>query len=134
MKKKALGKGIKAFLSEDLTILKEERYAEIDIDQVRPNPSQPRARFNEQLIEELAESIKEAGVIQPIVVTPEKDFYRIVAGERRWRAAQKIGMRKIPAIIKNIPEEKQIEFSLIENLQREDLNPIEIASAYNQMI
>ena len=134
MKKKALGRGLKAFLSEDLSILKEERYAEIDIDQIKPNPYQPRINFKEQTIKELAESIKKAGVIQPIVVTPEENFYMIITGERRWRAAQKIGMKKIPAIIKKIPKEEQIELSLIENLQREDLNPIEIAHAYKQMV
>jgi len=134
MKKKALGKGIKAFLSEDLSILKEERYTEIDIDQIKPNPYQPRVKFEEESIKELAESIKKAGVIQPIIVVPEKNYYQIITGERRWRAAQKIGLRKIPAIVKNIPKEKQIELSLIENLQREDLNPIEIAQAYKQMV
>ncbi|MCP2604875.1 ParB/RepB/Spo0J family partition protein [Candidatus Aminicenantes bacterium AH-873-B07] len=134
MRKKALGKGIKAFLSEDLSILKEERYTEIDIDQIKPSPYQPRVKFNEELIKELGESIKKAGVIQPIVVTPEKDYYQIITGERRWRAAQKIGLRRIPAIVKNIPKERQIELSLIENLQREDLNPIEIAQAYKQMV
>ena len=133
MKKKALGKGIKAFLTEDLSILKEERYAEIDIDQIKPNPYQPRVKFEEESIRELAESIKKAGVIQPIVVAPEKDYYQIITGERRWRAAQKIGFKKIPVIVKNIPKEQQIELSLIENLQREDLNPIEIAQAYKQM-
>ncbi|MCP2519221.1 ParB/RepB/Spo0J family partition protein [SCandidatus Aminicenantes bacterium Aminicenantia_JdfR_composite] len=133
MRKKALGKGIKAFLSEDLSILKEERYIEIDIDQIKPSPYQPRVRFDEESIKELAESIKKAGVIQPIMVVPQKDHYQIVTGERRWRAAQKIGLKKIPAIVKNIPKEKQIELSLIENLQREDLNPLEIAQAYKQM-
>lgn len=135
MKKKALGKGLKAFLPEDYDILKEERFVELELEQLKPNPLQPRMKFDQASIDELATSIKESGILQPIVVTPENGgYYKIVVGERRWRAAQKIGLKKIPVLIRIMSKEQQIEASLVENLQREDLNPIEIASAYQHMI
>ncbi|MFP4081714.1 MAG: ParB/RepB/Spo0J family partition protein [Candidatus Aminicenantes bacterium] len=134
MKRKALGKGLKAFIPEEYAILKEERYTELDIDQLQPNPLQPRLKFSQEAIQELAQSIKESGVLQPVVVVPEKDHYRIIVGERRWRAAQKIGLKKIPALIRTLPKKKQLEISLVENLQREDLNPLEIALAYQKLI
>lgn len=134
MKKQALGKGLQAFLSEEYGILKEERFAELDIELLKPNPHQPRQNFNREAIEELANSIKESGVLQPIVVVPEENHYKIIIGERRWRASQRIGLKRVPVIIRNMANEKQIEASLIENLQREDLNPIEIAHAYNRMM
>jgi ParB family chromosome partitioning protein len=134
MKKQALGKGLKAFLTEDYGILKDEKYAEVDIEKLTPNPLQPRTRFDPHSIDELARSIKEAGVLQPIVVVPEDDHYRIIIGERRWRASQKIGLKRVPVLIRTMEEEKQIEAALIENLQREDLNPVEIANAYQKMI
>jgi len=134
MKRKALGKGLKAFLPEELGILKEERYADLDIDQLKPNPLQPRLKFNPESLEELSQSIKSSGLIQPIIVVPEGDGYKIIVGERRWRAAQKIGLKKIPVLIRAIPLEQELEVSLIENLQREELNPIEIAHAYQKLI
>lgn len=134
MTKKALGKGLKAFFLEDYSILKEERYAEVEIEKIRPNPLQPRMKFDQSSIDELAQSIKESGILQPILVAPEADGYRIIVGERRWRAAQKAGLNKIPVLIKPLPQEKQLEVSLIENLQREDLNPIEIARAYQKLV
>lgn len=133
MKKKALGKGMKAFLPQDYGILKEERFLEIDIDQLQPNPLQPRMKFDPKAIDELASSIRETGVLQPVVAMPDKDHYRIIVGERRWRAAQKIGLKKIPALIRTMSKEQQLEASLVENLQRENLNPIEIALAYQRM-
>lgn len=133
MKKQALGKGLKAFLPEEYGIFKEERFLELDIDQLRANPSQPRTKFDETGIRELADSIKETGILQPIVAIPDKDHYKIIVGERRWRAAQKIGLKKVPVLIRNMSRELQLEVSLIENLQREDLNPIEIAMAYKRM-
>ncbi len=134
MKKKALGKGLKAFIPEEYGILKEEKYAELDIDQLKPNPLQPRLKFSQNSIEELSLSIKESGVLQPIIVSPEGDGYRIIVGERRWRAAQRIGLKKIPVLIRTMSNEKQLEASLIENLHREDLNPLEIALAYQKLI
>jgi len=132
--KKALGKGIKAFIPEEYGILKDEVYAELDIDQLRPNPLQPRMKFEEKAIEELAQSIREAGVLQPVVVVRDDGHYKILIGERRWRAAQKAGLGKIPALIRNIPKEQQLEVSLVENLQREQLNPVEIAIGYKRMV
>ncbi|HZX10230.1 MAG TPA: ParB/RepB/Spo0J family partition protein [Acidobacteriota bacterium] len=133
MKKKALGKGLKAFLPEDYSILKEEKYVELDIEKLKPNFDQPRKNFDPQSMEELANSIKETGVLQPIVAVPEEDHYKIIVGERRWRAAQKAGLKKIPVLIRLMKAEHQIEASLVENLQREDLNPMEIAEAYNRL-
>jgi len=134
MTKKALGKGLSAFLPDDFGILKDERFAEVDIEDVRPNPRQPRMKFDPQAIEELAASIRETGVIQPILVVPEEDHYRIIVGERRWRAAQKAGERKIPVLVRNISHEKQLEVSLVENLHREDLNPLEIALSCQRLV
>lgn len=132
--KKALGKGIKAFIPQEYGILKNEVYAELDIDQLRPNPLQPRLKFEEKAIQELAQSIREAGVLQPIVVVQDDGHYKILIGERRWRAAQKAGLNKIPALIRDIPRDEQLEISLVENLQREQLNPVEIALGYKRMI
>lgn len=134
MKKQALGKGLKAFLSEEYGILKEDRYIELDIDKLRPNPHQPRTKFDSASIAELAQSIQEAGLLQPIVVVPNEDKFTIIVGERRWRAAQKIGLKTVPSIIRHMTEGQQLEAALVENLQREDLNPLEIAHAYQKMI
>jgi ParB family chromosome partitioning protein len=134
MTKKALGKGLKAFLPEEYGILKEERFLDIDVDKLKPNPLQPRTTWDLESLEELAQSIQETGILQPVIVVPDGDHYRIIVGERRWRAAKKIGLPTIPALIRNLTEAQQHEAMLIENLQREDLNPIEIAQAYRRMI
>ena len=134
MTKKALGKGLAVFLPDDYGIIKDERYAEVDIEEVVPNPLQPRLKFEPQSIEELARSIKETGVIQPILVVPEGESYKIIVGERRWRAAHKAGLKKIPVLIRQIPVERQLEISLVENLHREDLNPLEVARVYQRLI
>ncbi len=133
MTKKALGKGLRAFIPEEFGILKDERYAEVEVDEIKPNPLQPRLKFDPQSIEELALSIKETGVIQPILVVPEEDHYKIIVGERRWRAAQAAGLKRVPVLIRNIPKEQQLEISLIENIHREELNPLEIAMAYQRL-
>lgn len=133
MTKKALGKGLEAFIPQEFGILRDERFAEIEIDRVKPNPLQPRVKFDDESIEELAQSIRESGVVQPVLVVPEEDHYKIIVGERRWRAAQKAGLKKIPVLIRRIPEEKQLEISLIENIHREELNPLEIANAYQRL-
>lgn len=133
MNKKALGKGLGVFMPDDYGIIKNERYAEVDIDEVVPNPLQPRMKFDPQSIEELSRSITETGVLQPILVVPEDDVYKIIIGERRWRAAHKAGLKKIPVLIRQIPVERQLEISLVENLHREDLNPLEIAHVYQRM-
>jgi len=134
MTKKALGKGLGAFIPESYGVIKDERYAEIDIDKLRPNPAQPRSRFDERAIGELAGSMKESGVLQPIIVVPEDDHYLIIVGERRWRAARKAGLRRIPVLVRHIAKEQQLEISLLENLHREDLGPLEVAVAYQRMI
>lgn len=134
MTKKALGKGLKAFMPEEFGIIKEERFMEMDIDQLKPNPLQPRMRQNPESLDELAQSIKETGILQPVVVVPEEGAYKIIVGERRWRAAKKVGLQKIPVLIRNLSKEQQHEVSLVENLQRDDLNPLEVALAYQKMI
>jgi ParB family chromosome partitioning protein len=134
MNKKALGKGLGAFIPDEFSILKDERFAELNLEDVKPNPFQPRMKFDDQTIDELARSIKETGIVQPVIVTPEADHYKIIVGERRWRAAQKAGLRKIPVLIRNVPKEKQLEVSLIENIHREELNALEIAHAYQRLI
>jgi ParB family chromosome partitioning protein len=134
MNKKALGKGLGAFIPDEFSILKDERFAELAVEDVKPNPLQPRMKFDDQTIEELARSIKETGIVQPVIVTPEADHYKIIVGERRWRAAQKAGLRKIPVLIRNIPKERELEVSLIENIHREELNALEIAHAYQRLV
>ncbi len=134
MTKKALGKGLGAFIPDEFSILKEERFAEVGVDEILPNPFQPRVKFDERTIEELAASIRESGVVQPVLVVPEDDHYKIIVGERRWRAAQKAGLKKIPVLIRNVPKERQLEISLIENIHREELGPLEIAQAYQRLI
>ncbi len=133
MKKKALGKGLKAFIPGEYGILKEERFAELDIEKLKPSSYQPRLKFSKDSMEELASSIKESGILQPVLVVPEGNHYTIIVGERRWRAAQKIGFKKIPSIIRSMPVAQQLETSLVENIQREDLNPLEIALAYQKL-
>lgn len=134
MTKKALGKGLGAFIPESYGVIKDERYAEIDIDKLKPNPHQPRSRFDEKAIAELAGSMKENGILQPIIVVPEGDSYKIIVGERRWRAARKAGLKRVPILVRHIAKEQQFEISLLENLHREDLGPLEVAVAYQRMI
>ncbi len=106
----------------------------VKITKVEPNREQPRKNFDEDALLELADSIKQFGVIQPIVVQDRKEYYEIIAGERRWRAAKMAGLKEIPVIIKNYTEQEIVEISLIENIQREDLNPIEEAQAYKKLL
>jgi ParB family transcriptional regulator, chromosome partitioning protein len=132
MARQPLGRGLSALLGDTKPV--EEAVNEIDIDLIRPNPEQPRTRFAEAALEELAQSIAANGVVQPIVVRRAGDNYEIVAGERRWRASQKAGLRKIPAAIKDVSDDKLLELALIENIQRQELNPIEEANAYRKLI
>ena len=106
----------------------------VKITRVEPNREQPRKNFDEDALLELSDSIKQFGVIQPIVVQDRKDHYEIIAGERRWRAAKMAGLKEVPVIIKNYTEQEIVEISLIENIQREDLNPIEEAQAYKRLL
>src|SRR5687767_8616375 len=123
MSKKALGRGLSALFNPASPL--ENDLLELGIEQIEPNPEQPRRAFNDATLEELAQSIRANGVIQPIIVRRLGESFQIVAGERRWRAAQRAGLLKVPAVIRDIKEEEVLALSLIENIQREELNPIE---------
>ena len=140
--KHGLGKGLDSLIP-DITGKEEkeespkaEKGAEtlVDINKVEPNREQPRKIFNEDALQELSESIKQYGIIQPLLVQKKDDYYEIIAGERRWRAAKKAGLKKVPVIIRDLSEQEIVEISLIENIQREDLNPIEEALAYKRLL
>ncbi len=128
-KKTGLGKGLDALFKSTINeeIKEEEKVFKIKINEIEPNREQPRKRFDEEALEELAESIKRYGLIQPIVVAKKGDYYEIIAGERRWRASKKAGLKEIPAIVREDNEKENSEISLIENIQREDLNVVEKA-------
>lgn len=129
-----LGRGLSALLSETPATANEE-LREVDIDLIEPNNVQPRTRFDETQLEELAQSIKTNGVVQPILVRKTNGGrYQIVAGERRWRAAQRAGLQRIPSVIRDVPDDKMLELALIENIQRQELNAIEEAYAYKRLI
>ena len=135
MARQSLGRGLSALLGDDRSGPDSTApAAEIDIDLIRPNPQQPRTRFTESALDELTRSIEANGVVQPIVVRKSGTGFEIVAGERRWRAAQRAGLRKIPAAVKEVSDDKLLELALIENIQREELNPIEEANAYRKLI
>lgn len=142
-KGKGLGKGIDAMIptidsmpkgrmKKSIETEKGETY--LNINEVEPNREQPRKNFNEDALQELSESIKQHGIIQPIVVTKKDDYYQIIAGERRWRAAKLAKLKEVPVIIKDYTPEEVMEIALIENIQREDLNPVEEALAYQNLI
>lgn len=134
MSKKGLGKGLGAIFSQvDLASSEEEGIAQINIDEITPNPYQPRKDFNEEELQNLANSIKEHGLIQPVLVVKEGEVYNLVVGERRWRASQKAGLSKIPALIKKKEEVRLLEMAIVENIQRENLNPLEEAEALGQL-
>lgn len=134
MAKQALGRGLSALLGEDTNKHAEPGSSEIDVDLIEPNPEQPRNRFAEAALNELAQSILANGIVQPIVVRKIDAKYQIVAGERRWRAAQRAGLRKVPVTYKDVADDKLLELALIENIQRQELNPIEEANAYRKLI
>lgn len=130
-KRSALGKGLSALIEENTISSGVE---EIDIMKVEPSRDQPRKRFDKEKLDDLADSIKQHGLIQPIIVRQEGNIYRIVAGERRWRAARIAGLNKIPVIVRSLTDRELHEIALIENIQREDLNPIEEAEAYRKLV
>ena len=134
MSRKVLGRGINALLGNENANSKNEEFLEIDLDLIEPNSKQPRSKFTEEKLEELAQSIRVNGVVQPIVVRRTGGKFEIVAGERRWRSSQKAGLKKIPAIVKEVVDEKLLELALIENIQRQELNAIEEARAYKNLI
>src|SRR5690606_19104649 len=129
---KALGKGINALFSE-IEKIEGETVEEIPLKEIRPNPYQPRKYFSEEGIADLKQSILEHGVLQPIIVRKSIKGYEIVVGERRYRAAKAAGLKKIPAVVRSLTDEKMMELAVLENLQREDLTPIEEASAYQML-
>ncbi len=136
MTRRALGRGLSALLSDSVSVVAPgEELQEVDIDLIDPNPDQPRLRFNEDKLNELAQSIRANGLVQPLLLRRGANGrYQIVAGERRWRAAERAGLRTLHAVVRNIPDSKLLELALIENIQREELNPIEEASAYQRLI
>jgi ParB family transcriptional regulator, chromosome partitioning protein len=107
---------------------------QVDVDLIDPSPYQPRSRFSEQGLDELARSIQSSGIVQPLVVRPMGSRYQLIAGERRWRAAQRAALSRVPVVIREVPEERAVEMTLVENLQREDLNPMEQARAFQHLI
>ncbi len=142
-KKGGLGKGLDSLISNKVGVIEkvEARKPELDkevifvkITKVEPNREQPRKNFDEDSLLELSESIKQHGILQPLLVQDKKDYFEIIAGERRWRAAKMAGMKEIPVIIKKLSDREAVEISLIENIQREDLNPIEEAQAYKRLL
>src|SRR6266850_1517724 len=132
MNKRGLGRGLGALLSSNPT--ETDELIEVGIDQVEPNPNQPRKSFESSSLEELTASIRASGVIQPIIVREVGDGYQLIAGERRWRAARQAGLDRIPAIVREATDAQSIELALVENLLREDLNPIEEAEAYQKLL
>lgn len=144
-KKGGLGKGIDSLISTKVNTKqlntgissnaeKKEPVAKVKLSLVEPNREQPRKNFDEAALEELAESIKQYGIIQPLIVQDKKTYYEIIAGERRWRAAKLAGLKEVPVIVRDLSEQEVMEISLIENIQREDLNPIEEAVAYKRLL
>ncbi|MDP2938120.1 MAG: ParB/RepB/Spo0J family partition protein [Candidatus Omnitrophota bacterium] len=135
MERKALGKGISALIpTKEPESTKHEEVLYLKLEQIRPSPFQPRVDFDHQSMEELTQSIKEKGVIQPVLVRRSGDFYELIAGERRFRAANLLNLKEIPAIVKNVEDRDSLEIALIENIQRQSLNPIEEAHAYQFLI
>ena len=135
MARQTLGRGLNALLGDEKPNEQQDAInPEIDIDLIEPNPDQPRTRFTEANLEELAQSIRANGVVQPIVLRQVGGRYQIVAGERRWRASQRAGLRRIPAVVKVVSDDKLLELALVENIQRQELNPIEEAKAYRKLI
>ena len=134
MSRKVLGRGLSALLGEETLNSSGEEFLEVELDLIEPNAEQPRTRFTEENLENLAQSIRANGIVQPILLRRRGSRFQLVAGERRWRAAQRAGLQKIPAIIKEVSDEKLLELALVENIQRQELNAIEEAKAYRKLI
>ncbi len=133
MTRRVLGRGLSALLSDTAATTSED-LLEIDIDLIEPSPAQPRTHFDEGRLEELAQSIRSNGIVQPLLVRRRGAGYQLVAGERRWRAAQRAGLQRVPAVVREIPDDKLLELALVENIQRQELNAIEEAHAYKKLI
>ncbi len=134
MARQSLGRGLSALLGEEKIETIEIPSTDIDIDLIDPNPEQPRTRFADEQLNELAASIRVNGIVQPIVVRKQGARFQIVAGERRWRAAQRAELRRVPVVVKEVSDDKLLEIALIENIQRQELNPIEEANAYLKLM
>lgn len=143
VKKTGLGKGLDSMIPPKVVkeTMKEMKSSEsetgeriLKINEVEPNKKQPRKFFNEEALKELSDSIKQHGIVQPLVVAKQKDYYEIIAGERRWRAAKMAGLKEVPVVVKDYSPQEVMEIALIENIQREDLNPVEEAKAYQNLI
>ncbi|MCI0543933.1 MAG: ParB/RepB/Spo0J family partition protein [Actinobacteria bacterium] len=133
-RKSGLGRGLEALIPSVETTTETE-FLHLPVERIKPNPAQPRSRFDDTALEELTNSIREVGILQPVLVTPgEGDVYFLVAGERRWRAARKAGLGTIPAVVRGSTGETTLVSALVENLQREDLTPLEEAHAYRQLL
>src|SRR6185503_4900834 len=132
MNKRGLGRGLGALLSSTPT--EADTLPEVAVDEIEPNPNQPRKIFNSNALDELSASIKASGVIQPIIVRKQGAGYQLVAGERRWRAARQAGLPRVPAIVREVTDAESLELALVENLLREDLNPMEEAEAYDKLL
>lgn len=133
MSGKRLGKGLGALLP-DIDVQESDAVNEVPLEELRPNPYQPRKHFDPEALQELVSSIKEHGIVQPIVVRKSIRGYEIVAGERRFRAAKEAGLSKVPVVVREFSDDRMMEIALIENLQREDLNPLEVAMAYQKLM
>lgn len=133
-KKSALGKGLGALIPNEIPGKENNKPSVISLNLIKNNDDQPRKSFDDEKIAELAQSIKEHGIIQPIILNKKDDYYVIVAGERRWRAAKLLGLKEVPAIVMELTDKNILEISLIENIQRQDLNPIEEALAYKKLL
>lgn len=136
-KKPALGRGLGSLMGEaqsETGYVDQKEETKVSIDKINPNPNQPRTHFNETLLNELADSIRENGVLQPLLVRKKGEGYEIIAGERRYQASKIAGLEDLPVIVKEVDDQKMLELALIENLQRSDLNPIEEAKGYRQLI
>lgn len=134
MEKRALGRGLKALISEEIVIKPADRpITQINIEQITPGRFQPREVFDPDKLRELVNSIKEKGVLQPVIVRPKDNGYELIAGERRLRAAKELGLSQVPAVIKDVKDDDALEIALIENIQRDDLNPMEEAKAYQRL-
>lgn len=134
MNRKALGRGLGALLSSDTTVDLGSEPTEVDVELIVPGPMQPRTHFDEGSLEGLADSIRTHGIVQPLLVRRQGDRYELIAGERRWRAARLAGLSRVPVVVKEVPDQDLLEIALIENIQRENLNPIEEAQAYKRLI
>ncbi|MBW2566490.1 MAG: ParB/RepB/Spo0J family partition protein [Deltaproteobacteria bacterium] len=134
-KKQVLGRGLDALIPDmEASGLEPEPFFYCDIDSIRPNPYQPRRRFSDKELKGLSNSIREKGIIQPVVVRAVSTGYELIVGERRWRAARLAGFKQVPVVVKNISGAEMVETALVENIQREDLNPLEKADAYHRLI